>query len=48
MSKLSHEDKIKIYEEIKQGKSIINISKKYNINRQKRLSYNKINRSTWI
>lgn len=34
MSKLSHEDKIKIYEEIKQGKSIINTSKKYNINRQ--------------
>lgn len=34
MSKLSHKDKIKIYEEIKQGKSIINTSKKYNINRQ--------------
>ena len=33
MSKLTYEDKISIYEESKQGNSIINISKKYDVNR---------------
>lgn len=33
MSKLTYEDKINIYEESKQGNSIINISKKYDVNR---------------
>ena len=33
MSKLTYEDKISIYEESKHGNSIINISKKYDINR---------------
>lgn len=31
MSKLSYEDKINIYNERKQGNSVINISKKYNV-----------------
>ena len=33
MAKLTYEDKISIYEESKQGNSIINISKKYDVNR---------------
>jgi len=33
MSKLTYEDKINIYKESKQGNTIINISKKYNVNR---------------
>lgn len=31
MSKLSYEDKINIYDERKQGNSVVNISKKYNV-----------------
>ena len=31
MSKLSYEDKINIYNERKQGTSVINLSKKYNV-----------------
>lgn len=33
MSKLSYEDKVNIYQEMKNGISIINLSKKYNIKR---------------
>lgn len=34
MSKLSYEDKIKIYQLRKQGETAINLSKKYNIRRE--------------
>lgn len=35
MGKLSYEDKIKIYKERKEGKSIINLARKYQVRRQK-------------
>ena len=34
MSKLSYEDKVKIYQLRKQGETAINLSKKYNIRRE--------------
>lgn len=34
MSKLSYEDKVKIYQLRKQGETTINLSKKYNIRRE--------------